>query len=65
MYGFYTVIFYVFPYEALVTKKKICESCMIHFVAGSLAVFGELPRKVELKKITLFTVCALCLVCVD
>lgn len=41
--------------------EKIWESCILYFVAGSLAVFGELQRTWSWKKQkTLFTVCALC-----
>lgn len=51
-------------------KKRSEEAVYLHSVAGSLAVVffwgGEgVAEKVELKKIILLTVCALCMVCVD
>lgn len=48
--------------------KKDLRKLYITLVAGSLAVFflgGGIAEKVELKKIILSTVCALCMVCVD
>lgn len=46
-------------------KKRSEKAVYYTWLQVVLLYFWKVAEKVELKKITLFTVCALCVVCVD
>lgn len=53
-----------FPYEALVNKKRSAKAVWYTLIQVVLLCWG-IAEKSGAEKVTFFTVCALCLVCVD